>query len=215
MQERSALRAELLVPIVKSWGTDQGVDVASTALQVHGGMGYIEETGAAQHYRDARILPIYEGTNGIQALDVLRRKLQLADGQPFRELISDIQGIAARLAESSGEDLPAVGRHLAAAAAAAGEAGAWLTEKFREDPCAAAAGATPFLTLLGFTAGGWTMGRAALRAAERICGGDTDPFLATKIQTARYFAEMHLPTAAALTGPIRAAHHTVDAAVAA
>ena len=215
VREHAALRAELLVPIVKGWGTDQGVDVASTALQVHGGMGYIEETGAAQHYRDARILPIYEGTNGIQALDMLRRKLQLAGGQPFRELISDIQGVAARLAESPGGDLPAVGRHLAQAAAAAGEAGAWLTEKFRDDPCAAAAGATPFLTLLGFTAGGWTMGRAALRAAERIGGGDTDPFLATKIRTARYFAEMHLPTAAALAGPIRAAHHTVDAAAAA
>ncbi len=212
VQERSALRAELLVPVVKGWGTDQGVDVASTAIQVHGGMGYIEETGAAQHYRDARILPIYEGTNGIQALDMLRRKLHLADGKPFRELVSDMQAVAARLADSSGEDLPAIGTHLAAAASATGEAGAWLAGKFQDDPRAAAAGATPFLALLGFTTGGWTMGRAALRAAERIRSGEVDPFLGTKIKTARYFAEMHLPTAAALAGPIRAASHTVDAA---
>ncbi|MCY4097509.1 MAG: acyl-CoA dehydrogenase [Rhodospirillales bacterium] len=212
VRERSALRAELLVPVVKGWGTDQGVDVASTALQVHGGMGYIEETGAAQHYRDARILPIYEGTNGIQALDMLRRKLHLADGEPFRELVSDMRDVATQLAESPGEDLPAIGRHLATAAAATGEAGAWLAGKFRDDPRAAAAGATPFLELLGFTTGGWTMGRAAIRAAERISSGEADPFLGTKIQTARYFAEMHLPTAAALAGPIRAAGNTVDAA---
>ncbi len=212
VRERSALRAELLVPVVKGWGTDRGVDVASTAIQVHGGMGYIEETGAAQHYRDARILPIYEGTNGIQALDMLRRKLHLADGEPFRELVSDMQAVATRLADSSGEDLPIIGRHLAAAASATGEAGAWLAGKFRDDPRAAAAGATPFLELLGFTAGGWTMGRAALRAAERIRSGEADPFLGTKIKTARYFAEMHLPTATALAGPIRAAGHTVDAA---
>ncbi|MDE0371457.1 MAG: acyl-CoA dehydrogenase [Rhodospirillales bacterium] len=215
VRERSALRAELLVPVVKGWGTDQGVDVASTALQVHGGMGYIEETGAAQHYRDARILPIYEGTNGIQALDMLRRKLHLADGEPFRELVSDMRDVATQLAESPGEDLPAIGRHLATAAAATGEAGAWLAGKFRDDPRAAAAGATPFLELLGFTTGGWTMGRAAIRAAERINSGEADPFLGTKIQTARYFAEMHLPTAAALAGPIRAAGNTVDAAAAA
>ncbi|MCY3598143.1 MAG: acyl-CoA dehydrogenase, partial [Rhodospirillales bacterium] len=212
VRERSALRAELLVPVVKGWGTDQGVDVASTALQVHGGMGYIEETGAAQHYRDARILPIYEGTNGIQALDMLRRKLHLAGGEPFRELVSDMRDVATQLAESPGEDLPAIGRHLATAAAATGEAGAWLAGKFRDDPRAAAAGATPFLELLGFTTGGWTMGRAAIRAAERISSGEADPFLGTKIQTARYFAEMHLPTAAALAGPIRAAGNTVDAA---
>ena len=215
VRERSALRAELLVPVVKGWGTDQGVDVASTGIQVHGGMGYIEETGAAQHYRDARILPIYEGTNGIQALDMLRRKLRLADGEPFRELVSDMQAVATQLADSPGEDLPAIGRHLAAAAAATGEAGAWLAGKFRDDPRAAAAGATPFLALLGFTTGGWTMGRAALRAAARIRSGEADPFLGTKIKTARYFAEMHLPTAAALAGPIRAAGHTVDAAAAA
>lgn len=215
VRERSALRAELLVPVVKGWGTDQGVDVASTAIQVHGGMGYIEETGAAQHYRDARILPIYEGTNGIQALDMLRRKLHLGDGEPFRELVSDMQAVATQLADSPGEDLPTIGRHLATAAAATGEAGMWLAGKFRDDPRAAAAGATPFLELLGFTTGGWTMGRAAIRAAERIRSGEADPFLGTKIQTARYFAEMHLPTAAALTGPIRAAGHTVDAAAAA
>jgi len=215
VRERSALRAEILVPVVKGWGTDQGVDVASTAIQVHGGMGYIEETGAAQHYRDARILPIYEGTNGIQALDMLRRKLHLADGEPFRELVSDMQAVATQLADSPGEDLPTIGRHLAAAASATGEAGTWLAGTFRDDPRAAAAGATPFLALLGFTTGGWTMGRAALRAAERIHSGEADPFLGTKIKTARYFAEMHLPTAAALAGPIRAAGHTVDAAAAA
>ncbi len=213
VRERSALRADLLVPVVKGWCTDQGVEVASTALQVHGGAGYIEEAGAAQHYRDARILPIYEGTNGIQALDLLRRKLHLADGRPFRELVSEMREVAARLTGSAGQDLPAIGRCLDRAAAAAGDAGAWLTSTFADDPRAAAAGATPFLTLLGYTAAGWTMGRAAVRAAERIRAGSTDPFLATKIRTARYFAEVHLPPAAALAGPVRDAGRTVDAAV--
>ena len=214
-RERHALRAELLVPVLKGWGTDQGVDVASTAIQVHGGMGFIEETGAAQHYRDARILPIYEGTNGIQALDMLRRKLPLAEGAPFRDLIADMQDVASRLADSPGDALPAIGRQLECVARATGGAGAWLAEGFRKDPRKAAAGATPFLSMMGFAAGGWTMGRAALRAAERLQGGDTDPFLKTKIGTARHFAEMHLPQAAALAGPIRSAHKTVDTAVAA
>ncbi len=214
VRERAALRADLLVPVVKGWCTDQGVDVASTALQVHGGAGYIEEAGAAQHFRDARILPIYEGTNGIQALDLLRRKLRLADGRPFRELVSEIREVAARLVDGAGEDLPAIGRCLDHAAATAGEAGAWLAETFTDDPRAAAAGATPFLNLMGYTAGGWVMGRAALRAAERIADGSTDPFLTTKIQTARYFSEVLLPPAAALAGPIRAAGRTVDAVAA-
>ncbi len=213
-RQHHALRAEVLVPIVKGWCTDQGVDVASTGVQVHGGMGYIEETGAAQHYRDARILPIYEGTNGIQALDMLRRKLQLADGEPFRSLVSDMQAVASQLTESSGDDLPAVGRQLGEVATAVGETGGWLAEKFRKDPRAAAAGATPFLSMLGFAAGGWVMGRAALRSAERITAGESDPFYAAKISTARYFAEMYLPPAGALAGPVRTACHTVDAAVA-
>lgn len=209
--EASAL-AEVLTPIVKGWCTDMGVDVASTGVQVHGGMGYIEETGAAQHLRDARILPIYEGTNGIQALDLLRRKLPMDDGRAFAAFVDRIGDTARDLAGADGGDLQAMAAPLDAAAKALGETGKWLAETFAADPRKAAAGATPFLEMAGYAAGGWVMGRAALRAAERLAGGGDDPFLRTKVRTARYFAEVLLPRVPALAGPVRAAHETIDLA---
>ncbi|MFZ5671214.1 MAG: acyl-CoA dehydrogenase [Pseudomonadota bacterium] len=146
-REAAKLREELLTPIAKAWSTDAGVEAASLGVQVHGGMGFIEETGAAQHYRDARILPIYEGTNGIQAMDLIGRKLGLAGGAALESLLADIRADAG--------DAP----RLAAGADAVEAAAAWLAGK-RGSPDALA-GATPFLKLAGDVVGGWMLARMA------------------------------------------------------
>jgi len=147
--DRSAakLREELLTPIAKGWSTDLGVEAANLGVQIHGGMGFIEETGAAQHYRDARILPIYEGTNGIQAIDLVGRKLTLGGGAALSSLLADIREAAA------GEP------RLAAGADALGEAATWLVER-RGTPDALA-GATAFLKLAGDVTGGWMLAKMA------------------------------------------------------
>jgi len=146
-RETAKLREELLTPIAKAWSTDLGVEAASLGLQVHGGMGFIEETGAAQHYRDARILPIYEGTNGIQAIDLIGRKLSMAGGAAMRSLIEEMR------ADAEGQ------ARLLAGIAAMEEAAAWLSE--RKGNPDALAGATPFLKLCGDVVGGWMLARMA------------------------------------------------------
>ena len=128
-RDAARLRQEVLVPIAKAWSTDMGVEVASMGLQLHGGMGFVEEIGAAQHYRDARITPIYEGTNGVQAIDLMGRKLGLAGGEAVRALLADIRPTAAALMGHADEWLHAPGRRLAEAADAAERASAWLMER--------------------------------------------------------------------------------------
>ena len=150
------LREELLTPIAKGWSTDVGVEVASLNIQVHGGMGFIEETGAAQHYRDARILPIYEGTNGIQALDLIGRKLSMAGGQAMTDLIHDIRRDAAEL----DGDLKRVATRLTEGADALAAAASWLRE--HKGTAAAQAGATSFLKLAGDVTGGWLLAKQAV-----------------------------------------------------
>ena len=155
---KAKLREDILIPIAKAWSTDVGVEVASLGVQVHGGMGFIEETGAAQHYRDARIAPIYEGTNGLQAMDLAGRKLSLEGGAGVEALIADIEAAAA---ECDG-DLARLGDQLKAGAASAREAAAWLAA--RKGSGDALTGATTFLTLFAEVVGGWMHARAALHA---------------------------------------------------
>ncbi|HTI66091.1 MAG TPA: acyl-CoA dehydrogenase [Caulobacteraceae bacterium] len=147
VRESARLREELLTPIAKAWSTDLGVEAASEALQVHGGMGYIEETGAAQHYRDARIAPIYEGTNAIQALDLAGRKLGMGDGQAVRELLAEIRAT------------PGLSPRLEAGVAACEAATAWMLER-RGSP-EALAGAVAYLKLMGDVVGGWMLAKGA------------------------------------------------------
>ncbi len=154
----ASLREELLTPIAKAWSTDAGVEVASLGVQIHGGMGFIEETGAAQHYRDARIAPIYEGTNGIQAIDLAGRKLGLEGGEGVRALIADMRAGAAALSGHADGRLKPLGGRLSAAIDAAEAATAWISER-RGQPDALA-GATAYLTLMGETVGGWLRARA-------------------------------------------------------
>jgi alkylation response protein AidB-like acyl-CoA dehydrogenase len=194
-------REELLTPIAKAWSTDLGVEVASTGVQVHGGMGFIEETGAAQHYRDARIAPIYEGTNGIQALDLVGRKLAGDGGEGMRELLADIRATVAELAKSDDARLQTLGKRLAAAVDATETAAAWLLErKGSADPLAAAA---VYLKLVGETTGGWMLAKGALAASRQLANGGGDrAWLGGKLDLASVYAEHVLAASPALAPAI-------------
>src|SRR5438270_5913197 len=184
-QFRAQRRADLLIPVVKAWCTDLGVEIASTGIQVHGGMGYIEETGAAQYLRDARIAPIYEGTNGIQANDLVGRKLGRDQGEAARAMIAEMR---ATLGDLEDTRLTAIRSHLAAGIDALDQATAHLVAA---EPALAAAGSAPYLALFGTVAGGWLMGRLAAAALRR----DADGFGAAKLATARFYAEHYLARA--------------------
>src|SRR5690606_10972149 len=156
-RQRWQQRVDLLIPVVKAFSTDVGVDAASTALQVHGGMGFIEETGAAQHYRDARIAPIYEGTNGIQALDLLGRKTLRDKGAALQALIAEIEVDASAGIGSGNPHIRTIHERLGEAATALARAGRSLIE--RRQGADVLAGATPFLRLVGLATTGWLLGR--------------------------------------------------------
>jgi 3-(methylthio)propanoyl-CoA dehydrogenase len=192
--------ADLLTPVTKGFGTDLGVELASLAVQVHGGMGFIEETGVAQHYRDIRIAPIYEGTNGIQAIDLVGRKLGLRGGQAIRDLLASIRATAEQ-AHGAGGELTEIGERLMAALDVMDEATEWLLVNGTADPNNALAGATPYLRMAGLVIGGWLLTRSALAAAA-LRGGDgggfSDDFLAQKLVTARFHATQLLPQVAGL-----------------
>jgi 3-(methylsulfanyl)propanoyl-CoA dehydrogenase len=197
-QAESRARLELMTPVTKAWCTDRGVEVASLGVQVHGGMGFIEETGAGQHLRDSRINPIYEGTNGIQALDLATRKLARDGGAAARRLIAEITECDEAMQRSPDPALKAIGGALGEARFVLDAATDWLTGTLGTDLPKAAAVATPYLNLLGTVAGGWLLGRAALAARARLDAGRGDArFLAAKVKTARFYAENLLPHAAA------------------
>ncbi|MEM6651718.1 MAG: acyl-CoA dehydrogenase [Pseudomonadota bacterium] len=167
-REDAKLREELLTPIAKAWSTDMGVDVASLGVQVHGGMGFMNETLAAQLYRDARIGPIYEGTNGIQAIDLVGRKLSMADGAAMLAMVKEIEETAIEARETNDPKLVQIADRLVMANAALGEATQWMQETLRSDRETALAGATAYLALAGDVIGGHFLARAAIEArAER------------------------------------------------
>jgi alkylation response protein AidB-like acyl-CoA dehydrogenase len=201
----ASLREELLTPIAKGWSTDVGVEVASMGVQVHGGMGFIEDTGAAQHYRDARILPIYEGTNGIQAMDLAGRKLSMQGGAAVTALLADMRKTAAGLTD---ERLCGVKARLEAGVDAAERAGAWLAAK--KGSADALAGATVYLQLMGEVTGGWMLAKGAA-AAVRLSQSGSDPFYAGKIGLARIFADQVLSRAPALAEAVTAGGADLEA----
>jgi 3-(methylthio)propanoyl-CoA dehydrogenase len=204
--------ADLLTPMTKAWGTDLGVELTSLALQVHGGMGYIEETGVAQHYRDARIAPIYEGTNGIQAVDLVGRKLPMRAGGVMNDFLAGIAATAEELVASDG-DLPAIGKHLVEAQATLRQTTDWLLANGRIDPDNALAGATPYLRMCGIVTGGWLLARSAQAAARALSAGGGDAeFLRQKLVTARFYAEQLLPQAAGLAPAVMAGPADLDEA---
>ncbi|EDZ98178.1 acyl-CoA dehydrogenase domain protein [Burkholderia sp. H160] len=187
---------EYLVPIVKGWSTELSVDVASLGVQVHGGMGFIEETGAAQYYRDARILPIYEGTTAIQANDLIGRKTLRDGGKVAKELLAGIAETVEALGAQQGAAFASMKTQLAQGQRALGAVVDFVVANAKGDPNAVFAGSVPYLKLAGIVLGGWQMARAQLAAAARR---DEDPaFHDAKIATARFYAEHVLPQAAAL-----------------
>ncbi|BAL25048.1 acyl-CoA dehydrogenase [Azoarcus sp. KH32C] len=190
---------DLMIPVVKGWLTENSIEVSSTGVQVHGGMGFIEETGAAQHFRDSRITTIYEGTTAIQANDLIGRKIAREGGATVKAVIGEMRRVAAKLAEESSDSFAAMRKSLEAGIAALESAVEYILATYGKDVKAASVGSVPFLKLLGIVAGGWQMARAALvaqaRLAENADGGD---FYRTKIVTARFYADHILPQAQGL-----------------
>lgn len=205
---RAGERAALLTPITKGWCTDLGVSLTSIAVQVHGGMGFVEETGVAQHFRDARINPIYEGTNGIQALDLVARKLPMRGGGVISDFLDDIDAVAKQAADAGGE-LGVMGELLAQSCGRVREVSVALIGRLSENPTDAFAGATPYLTMLGQLAGGWSIVGQAVAAHRRIEAGDTDERLAAKIVTAKFYVEQLLPSGDALEAAVLASGDTL------
>lgn len=187
--------ADLLTPVTKAYATDTGVELASLGVQVFGGMGFVEETGAAQHLRDARIAPIYEGTNGIQAMDLVVRKLPQG---AWKDLFADIRADIASL--PAGGDLGALSPYLEDGLSALETATIWMVGNQGEAQREAAAGAAPYLRMFGIVVGAWLLAKQAV-AAERGVDGYDPAFLSAKIVTARFFAEQVIPQAVALLGP--------------
>jgi alkylation response protein AidB-like acyl-CoA dehydrogenase len=185
VREENQAIVELFTPIVKAWSTELGTELVSEALQVFGGMGFIEETGIAQFYRDVRIAQIYEGTTGIQANDLLGRKFLKDMGKTATKVITAMQATVKELEASSNEDCKAIGKELGKAAGALGEASMWLGGNAMKNLKVTFAGAVPYLMLWGYVAGGWQMARAALVAEKKL----DDDFYKAKLATARYYAD--------------------------
>ncbi|MBK03088.1 MAG: acyl-CoA dehydrogenase [Acidimicrobiaceae bacterium] len=191
----------LLTPISKGWGSDLGVEMTSLGIQIHGGMGYVEETGVAQHWRDVRIAPIYEGTNGIQAADLVFRKLPLGGGAVIEKFFSEMTDLASQLADN--DDLGSLGSALAAGVKEMREAALWLGGRLATQPNDAAAGAVPFLRVAGVVVGGYYLARSAQIAQQLLDAGEGDvDFLNDKIATALFYGQQILPTVAGLVPTI-------------
>jgi len=205
--EREARRelVELLTPISKAWCTDLGVELTSIGLQVHGGMGYVEETGVAQYLRDSRIAPIYEGTNGIQAIDLIARKVPMRGGGAVADLLAQMEALGPELA-AAGPELAGVRSALADGVSALREATGWIMSHGLTEPNDALAGATPYLRMFGLVVGGWLMARSALAASRllRHADGSDAVFLREKIGTARFYAGHLLPQTAGLLPAVTA-----------
>ncbi|MGB8518961.1 MAG: acyl-CoA dehydrogenase [Candidatus Tumulicola sp.] len=180
---------EFMIPVVKGWCTESAVDLCSTALQVFGGMGYIEETGIAQQYRDVRIVTIYEGTTGIQALDLIGRKLIRDMGAAATSIGKKMERVAKECTESENADVKAIGSALSEALTTLSGVSQWIGMNAMSDLHKAFACSVPYLKLWGVVAGGWQMARAALVAAARIASGDADAeFYRAKLATAKFYA---------------------------
>ena len=201
-------RVDLLTPVLKGWFTELGVEIASLGIQVHGGMGFIEETGAAQCLRDARITPIYEGTTGIQAGDLVGRKLPADNGRAMAALIGEMRAVEAQLGGSDNIDFPAIRENLAAGIQALEQATQWMLQTIGRDPDAALGASVNYMMLTGYVCGGWQMARAALVARARLNAGEDEDFCRAKIATARFYAEQLLPKASALLTAVKSGAST-------
>ncbi len=193
-QARGQRIVDVLTPVVKGWGSEVGNDITGVALQVHGGMGYIEETGAAQHYRDARITTIYEGTTGIQAADLVGRKMLRDDGQMVGEVIETMRVETAAAASSTASDVQAVATAVGGLIEKLAEATAWLLAAAGRDPRIPLAGSFNYLMLWGIAAGGWQMAQAAAAARRCLDADEGDSaFYRAKLTSCSHYANQVLP----------------------
>ena len=194
---------EFMVPIVKGWSTEMSIDVASTGVQVHGGMGFIEETGAAQFYRDARILTIYEGTTAIQANDLVGRKTVRDGGATAKAILAQVRQTEAELESAGAGDLAAIRNQLAAGSRALEEVVEYIVANVKSDIKAVFAGSVPYLKMAGIVLCGWQMARAALIAQKKLDASEGDArFYQAKIATARFFADHLLSQASSYRAAI-------------
>jgi 3-(methylsulfanyl)propanoyl-CoA dehydrogenase len=208
VREKHERRFALLTPICKAWCTELAQELCSLALQVHGGMGYVEETGIAQTFRDARITTIYEGTTGIQAMDLVGRKLIRDNGRAMKELVTDIARVAAELKQAKNADLLIIGETLSKSLSDLEQATDFILKNHEKDPNLPGAVAVNYLMLAGFVCGGWQMARAALAAST----GKSDSGLAeTKRHTARFYADHLLPRTLACAASVKAGSASVMA----
>jgi hypothetical protein len=203
-------RAALLTPVAKAFSTDIGVEVASLGVQVHGGMGFVEETGAAQHLRDARIAPIYEGTNGIQAIDLATRKVPLAGGAVVRAYLDELRATVKAVQAANDPAFGMTGARLTEAVDSLDRATTWLLANAEREPQAVLAGATPYLRLFGNTAGGCMLADEGL-AALCLDNGEA----ASRVAVARFFAENIAVQASGLERAVIDGAESVNAADAA
>jgi alkylation response protein AidB-like acyl-CoA dehydrogenase len=194
-RKRHQAFVDLMIPVVKGWSTETGIEIASLGVQVHGGMGFVEETGAAQYLRDARITTIYEGTTGIQAMDLVGRKIAREAGATAKAWLGSLKALDSELGKSANADVKALRAQLALGVQAVSDCVNFIVES--KDPRASFAGAVPFLKLMGIVAGGWQMARAALAAERGLSAGDK-AFLQAKLATARFYGDQVLVQASAL-----------------
>lgn len=211
LRAKAQARLDLLIPIVKGWSTEQAVEITSLGLQIHGGMGFVEETGAAQHFRDARITPIYEGTTGIQANDLLGRKIARDGGKEAKRLLEEIKATATQMQSSSDMQVKSLGASLGSAALALERAVEWVVETCSKNMPAALSGAYPLMKCFGVVTGGWLLAKSALIAKQRIAEGSTDAFYAQKIGVAVFYNHHIMSGAAGLAQSVRLGEEVVAA----
>jgi hypothetical protein len=188
-RKRNQAFYEFMVPLIKGFSTEMSLEVASLGVQVHGGMGFIEETGAAQHLRDAKILTIYEGTTAIQANDLVGRKTARDGGAVARAVAEQIEVTEGELAKSGSEAAKAMLKRLRPARQAFLDAVAFVVERGKNDPNAVFAGSVPYLMLGGNLVAGWQMARGLLVAEQRLAAGEQAEFMRAKVLTARFYAD--------------------------
>ena len=202
-------RIDLLIPIVKGWCTEMAQEVTSLAVQVHGGMGFIEETGVAQYMRDARITPIYEGTTGIQALDLMGRKLLRDKGAGMKDLLDELTAFNAELQTQNDSAFDSIKMQFEISLRAANEATEWFLENAKNDPNIGGSVGVSMLMMMGTTLGGWLLAKSAVIAQKQIDNGNDDDFYRNKIATARFYSEQILPRSLAYATSVTYGHEAI------
>jgi hypothetical protein len=206
-------RADLMTPIAKAWCTEAAQEATSLGIQVHGGMGYVEETGIAQFYRDARIASIYEGTNGIQAVDLVGRKLLRDGGATVSAFVTDMRSVDAPLA-NAGDEFAVVRQALARGLDELVQCSTHILTGERRDPELVSAAAFDYMMLIGTIIGGWQLARGALVATDQLAAGGDKAFLGTQVVLAQFYAEHVLPRCIAHAAVVRAGSASTMALVA-